>query len=630
MLSNSRGFSIFKIVKLSSRLDLSRIFLIACREQALLDYKLNHRRDADEQWQYMPDETFPQDGLFNWAETPDDPGFWRICYHEGPKDIQWRAKRDQNYRTRLEREPPAVPQNLLMMSEACNSGHDALNQGDVEQAHFLFSMLSTKVALLKNSANTASSSALSRLYQSTQRGWLLTQFILLLDAPERLSNLLLHVCFYHTETVTELRLTYTLAMIAHRDERIDSCVVNTLLVEKLYWLAENRILNDNLLTLFKAIAEHACHNGLITDAGLSTLVSLAAQKETLSESLLNELSDQVAPFENQFQQLVCHYFGQVYALTPTNAMLQKNLTILEVLLDQLGRKAAILERAQHKPTLKKMQAQRLLQFCVVKMTLCFSSSFSVNSLSSINDFSDLLSVGKLLLNTDTNTIGELLQQGQLEKLSTIPVNHLATQRIEATYYTPKNVVQSWSQTAVALLHAQHELTNSMQASRMNLTLTANSNTSAPEYHSTLSIETSLRNLFACDSSQASSSTAAHPRPTTPPLAGIIRQATNVHGYSTNRRVESSVLLANASRLALWQQEAVSDYRLRRQSDSSIDHPKHKFPQDGQFSWAQKIPGHWCTRYVAGERDKAWMAEGDESYLARVSSPSRKRGREPGC
>ena len=73
--------------------------------------------------------------------------------------------------------------------------------------------------------------------------------------------------------------------------------------------------------------------------------------------------------------------------------------------------------------------------------------------------------------------------------------------------------------------------------------------------------------------------------------------------------------------------AVADYKKQRQNGRDSDNPKRSFPQDGTFDWVSEEdiasylklpprPGYYRLRYTQSPRDKAWMEERDQNYLAR--------------
>ncbi len=449
---------------------------LSCAKDNYIDlncsYKMN---DSNNLLKYnredKPNRPFPGTGRAHECKHGDvTSGHATVVlnYRESDDDRQWIKEMQDNIIARLTREHEeriTFAQELEQQKreeemhitkltqlrdytlQTLEEGKDLFNQGRIQNAVSLFDVVISKIS--DNDISSDDSDTLLLRKQEAQSYWLISEALLLTTIPDRLNDEFIKKCFERTTTMNDFRLTYTLAMAGLKDKIIKIDELNPMILARLTYIAENRIIKHSELALFKMTIKRIYKANYISEYDRNTLDSIAESKKIFSDPRFEGLKNQVEHMQTQFCEAVKHFSDQIGSIRKELANNREHIFALANNLDQL-REAY------------KKQAKRKLGFGALKMGLSFVGFFAVDFLSSVCDLSDLSEIGSFLLKKEPGEVEKLLDGGQSAFDKNFRVSHMnpiAEKAIKNAGYDPGKFVKQWYSTAVVLEKTPNSQTN---------------------------------------------------------------------------------------------------------------------------------------------------------------------------
>ncbi len=422
------------------------------------------------QREHFPKRPFPNTGRYHKSETGNTriTGKIYLNYTPSQDDIKWMKERRDNLIAHLkqkEEERISLAQQLEQQekekemhitkltqlkdytSQKLEDGKRIFNNGSIQDAVSLFNVVITKISDEDISVDDSDTLLLTK--QEAQSYWLISEALLLTTTPDRFNNELLKKCFERTTTMNDFRLTYTLAMAGSKDKIVKINDLNPMILDRLTYIAENRIVGHSELSLFKMTIKRIYKANYISEYDKNTLYSMAESKKIFSDPRFEGLENQVKHMQMQFCETAKHFSDQIGLIRKELATNREHIYALANNLEQL-REAY------------KKQAKRKLGFSTLKVGLSFVGFFAVDFLSSMCDLSDLSEMGSFLLKKDPDDVEKLLEGGQHAFDNNFQVSHMnpiAENAIKKAGYDPEEFVRQWYSTAIVLEKSPSTVTN---------------------------------------------------------------------------------------------------------------------------------------------------------------------------
>ncbi len=381
------------------------------------------------------------------------PVTWNVKNKEGktPKDLERELIRAQEEKRRRKQQ---WTRSMQQQTERLREAEQVFKQGDLNIALYLFNSVITQANLLEKKAETAEKKLLNNLLQSAQSLWLSTQFMLSIDSNEALGHALLTKCFERTTSVTDFRLTYSLALVEYDENKDNQAAIQTLIHNKLTWLAEERIIDVESLALFKIAIKHVYKKGLINQYQKNVLKGKAQSQSIFSDPRFKALSAQVHDLQVQFHTAAKTFSNQLGALGKQVLINRDNLLhVTDAVTTNSQNIHRIADKQKQLQSAMVRQAKRRMQFGIMKMGLSFIGFFGVDAIANTIDLSELSGIGGFLLNKDPNDVEKLLSTGQSTLSDSFKISHMnpvAETAIKKGGYDPEEFVKQWYSTAIAL------------------------------------------------------------------------------------------------------------------------------------------------------------------------------------